>query len=688
MILPEDAPIGVPFSTYLGKTDTVFDLEITPNRPDCLCVTGFAREVGAMYQCDWSNPLADDAAKMQPVKGDAALEDIASVSIEDDERCPRYTARVIKNVKVGPSPDWLVERLSAIGQRSINNIVDITNYILFLYGQPLHAFDFDKIKNAEGKANIVVRPAEEGAEFVTLDGQTRTLTQDMTVIATPEAGVVALAGVMGGLNSEVDETTTTILLESATFNPGRTSRTSRNLGLISESSMRYERRVDDHGCDIRGAAAAALMVELAGGEVVASANNEDAIIDVWKTVSDSPELNFRINRFCDFVGAEIPEDFIVDCLSRLGCTVASKEQGELTVVAPTFRPDLEREIDLYEEVLRLWGMDKIEPTLPRSPKRIGFKTDVSKFTKKLNDVLSASGLNETMTYSFASVDDMLRLGFGEDLNDSFVELLNPLNSDHAVMRQSILPSLLRSLAYNQSHGVKSIKLYEIGTVFKAIAGKEKPKERKRVSAVMAGLSSQKAWNDNTYELGFYDAKGIVENLIRELAIPKARFKVADTSEYPFLQPGRAAEVYSGGQLLGVVGELHPLVSKEFEVDGSVAVFDFDFDALKKCSAQARPYKDVTVFPSIEVDQNFVVGDDVTHEKMIQVITSAGGKLLDDVRLFDIFRDDEKIGKGKKSMAYSLIYKSPERTLTQEEVNKAHERVVKKVASATGAEVRG
>ena len=280
MILPEDAPVGVPLAEYLGTADTVLDLEITPNRPDCLSITGLAREIGAMYQRDWKSPLAEMAAKLELDAEGAPIEDEVKITIDDDVRCPRYTARVIRGCKVGPSPDWMVERLASIGQRSINNIVDVTNYILFLLGQPLHAFDLSKLKNADGVAHIVVRAAEDGEELTTLDGEHRTLTSDMTVISTPDAGAVALAGVMGGLDTEVTDDTCDILLEAAAFEAGRTSRTSRNLGLISESSMRYERGVDDHEIELRSAAAAALIAEVSGGTVARAATNDAGIVDV------------------------------------------------------------------------------------------------------------------------------------------------------------------------------------------------------------------------------------------------------------------------------------------------------------------------------------------------------------------------------------------------------------------------
>ena len=688
MILPEDAPVGVPFAEYEGLLDTVLDLEITPNRPDSLSIAGLAREVGAMYRRDWNNPLPEMAAKLQLDAASTPIDSEVEITIDDAVRCPRYTARVIRGCKVGPSPDWMVERLSAIGQRSINNIVDVTNYILFLFGQPLHAFDLDKLKNAQGKAHIVVRAAEDGEPLTTLDGEKRTLTSDMTVISTPERGAVALAGVMGGLDTEVTDETVDILLEAATFEAGRTSRTSRNLGLISESSMRYERGVDDHDIDIRSAAAAALIAEVSGGTVSCATANDQGVIDQWPLKSEAAHLQFRIPRFCGMMGAQIPRDFIVEILQRLGCAVSDTDNPDvLDVVSPTYRPDLPREIDLYEEVLRLYGMDLIPETLPGGRGRFGVRSHMEHVLATINRTMTASGLNETMTYSFAEPTELDRLRMPKDGLGDPVELINPMNSDQSVMRQSIIPGLLRSVAHNQARGVKNIQLYEQGMVFYAHEGKKQPKERRKLAGVMAGAFGDAAWNQQPAAFDFFDGKGAVENLMRELAIPKVRYKALAADEAPHLQPGRAAQVLSGGTVLGWVGELHPLACAAYDAQAPVVAFELDVDALAKAARPARDYVDVPTFPAVSIDQAFVVDEGVTHERLEQCMTSAGGKLLSDVRLFDVYRDDKRIGAGKKSMAYALTYRAADRTLTSEEVDKAHAKLVKKVCAATGAEVR-
>lgn len=689
MILPEDAPIGVPFADYAKLGDTVLDLEITPNRPDCLSMVGMAREVGAMYGKDYTNPLVETAGKLELDSAATPVDEEVKITIEDPARCPRYTARVIKGVKIGPSPDWMVERLAAIGQRSINNIVDVTNYILFLFGQPLHAFDLNKIKNNEGVAHIVVRAAQDGETLTTLDGEERTLTSDMTVISSPEAGAIALAGVMGGLDSEVTEETTDILIEAATFEAGRTSRTSRNLGLISESSMRYERGVDDHDIDVRSAAAVALMVEVAGGTVSAAASNDAGIVDEYPLPTAAPALQFRIPRFCGMMGADIPRDFIVDSLTRLGCQVSETDDVDvLRVVSPTYRPDLEREIDLYEEVLRLYGMDRIESTLPGGRGRIGTRSALEHLRDKINATMQSCGLNETMTYSFAETDELEKLRMNTEGMADAVELINPMNAEQAVMRRSIIPGLLRSVAYNQSHGVAHIQLYELGNVFFAHEGKQKPKEKEKLAGVMAGAMTAPAWNNAPAAFDFFDGKGVIESLVRELALPKVRFKVADPAQYSHLQPGRAAEVYSGGSLLGWVGEIHPLAVNAYDAEAPVVAFELDIEALGKACRPARDYVDVPTYPAVSIDVAFVVDEEVTHEMLMQRMQSAGGKLLESAHLFDVYRDEERLGAGKKSMAYALEYRAADRTLTSEEVDKQHERLVKKVCAATGAEIRG
>ena len=679
MELPDDAPVGVAFAEWRGAGDTVLDLEITPNRPDQLSMRGFAREVGAIYHVPWSY---EPPCEVPGPVGGEDVADLVDVEVADAELCPRYTARVIRGVKVGPSPEWLVERITAVGARSINNVVDVSNYILFELGQPLHTFDLRAFpKGADGKHHVRVEAARDGQKFTTLDGEERELSADTTLISNGDEAV-ALAGVMGGLDSEVVDDTTDILLESATFSTAHTSRTSRNLGLVSEASLRYERGVDASTCDEFGQIAAALIADVCGGTVC------PGVVDVYPTPAVCPRITLRPDRLRAHVGADISDDEQFTILRDLGCEIeGTAGDASVTVVAPTFRPDLTREADLYEEVLRIWGMDRVESTLPGSA-HAGGRTQAQDRAELVARTLRACGLNETLTYSLVPADDQERLRMPDDGLGEAVELLNPMSSEQSVMRRSIVPGLLRSLAYNESRGVSNVQLFERGVVFGAADGRKNPKERTRIAAVLAGAFHDKAWNDEPDTLGFFDAKGIVENLVRELAVPRVRFKALDADEAPWLQPGRAAQVLSGGSVLGWVGEIHPLAARAFDVDGAVAAFELDEGQLLSCATPQRPYVDVPEFPPVEADLAIVVDEDVSAERVAQCIESAGKKAhLESVRLFDVYRDERRVGTGKKSLAWRLVFRAADRTLTGEEVEKAYARIVKKVTGATGGEVR-
>lgn len=676
IILPEDAPVGMDYARYAGLSDRILDLEITPNRPDCLSMEGMAREVGAMYRI----PVKDATEGFDLVEGVDSAADHVRVEIVDAGRCPRYTARLIKNVKVGPSPAWLAERVVAAGARSINNVVDITNYVLFLLGQPLHSFDFDKVSGEDGIARIVVRPARDGETLETLDGEVRELTDDMTVIATPQRPI-ALAGVMGGMDSEVDDATTNILLEAATFSPSHTSRTSRNLGLISESSMRYERKVDQMAIARNADFAAALIADVCGGEVCRG------LVDVWP-VREEPVVNiYRHERCCAMMGAPIPAKKAVDILERLGCTVEALNGPEYRVTSPSFRPDLEREIDLYEEVLRLYGMDKVPSTLPGGRGRIGHRTWSQQILSKLHITMRASGVNETQTYAFANPHDQEQLRMPTGDGEEAVELINPINADQSVMRRSLIPGLVRSVAYNQNHGIANIQLYEVGNVFAVHEGKKVPKQREKLACVLAGAMGEGGWNQARQPFDFFDGKGILESIARELALPKVRFKALDADVAPWLQPGRAAELISAGAAIGWVGEIHPLAVRAFGAQAPVVAFEIDLQTLEKRARFERETYEIPEFPPVTMDVAFVVDEDVTAERVMQVMGSAGGKLLGGAHLFDVYRDEERLGAGKKSMAFALRYQALDRTLSGDEVERAHAKLVQKVCKATGAEVR-
>ncbi|NTU71357.1 MAG: phenylalanine--tRNA ligase subunit beta [Coriobacteriia bacterium] len=671
MILPADAPVGMPFAEYAGLSDTILELEITPNRPDCLSVVGVAREVGAVFDRIASTPAST------PTESGAPVAESVVVTIDDPEMCPRYTARLIRNVKIGPSPAWLAERVTASGTRSISNIVDITNYIMFELGQPLHAFDADLLgSDASGRIAIGVRTATDGERLTTLDDHDRVLTAD-TLLITDPTGPVALAGVMGGATTEVHDGTVNVLLESACFNPGSISRTSRRLGLFSEASSRFEKAVDRAGCVAALDRAAALMAELCGGEVA------PGVIDTYPAPASERELTLRISRLNALLGTEIAATEASAILTRLGCTV-SGSGDDLSVSVPTYRPDLEREIDLVEEVLRIHGMERVPVTLPTGAGRLGELTRDQRWRERIGATLRASGLNETMTYSFADPADTERLRDSLEEGEVYCELHNPMSAEQSVLRRSVLPGLLRSVSYNQRRGVEDVHLYEIGSTFRMAPGRKQPKERSVVAGVIAGAWHRPAWNEAAEPLGFFDGKGIIEALAADLGLK--RFKVRG-AELPFLQPGRAAEVLVGGEVVGWLGEVHPLVADAFEVAAPVTAFELTLAPLVRAAVDAKPFIDVPRFPAVELDVAIVVPEDVSAERIEQSIVSAGGKLLASVRLFDVYRG-KGVPDGHKSMAFALAYRAADRTLTAEEVESIHDRLLRKVCGAVGGELRG
>lgn len=676
MILPEDAPVGVDFTDYYGISDTVVDCEITPNRPDCLSMEGMAVETSAIFD--------EDTHITEPqIKSEIATraEDLVDVTIADSALCQRYVARVVKNVKIGPSPEWLARRVEAAGSRTINNVVDVTNYVMYLTGQPLHAFDLNKLGVRDGKRHIVIRAAEDGEKVTTLDHTDRDLTSDMIVITDDGKTPVALAGVMGGLNSEIDENTTDVLLESACFDKGHISRTSRNLDLMSEASIRFERQVDAAACSRIADIAAALFEECCGAEVCTGK------VDNYPAPVEPAHIHLRTQRVCALSGADIEPDFMAQRLRRLGCAVTPAEDG-FDVVAPTNRPDLTREVDLIEEILRLWGEDEVEATLPAARNHAGGLTVDQQRIRKIGATLRALGLSETQTYNFADAHDLERLHMSEKGRGIPVQIINPLVADQSQMRRSMLPGLLRSVEYNISHGEKNIALYEIGRVFFGHEHKSQPDEPRFVCGVMSGAWDDDQWNRKYPKLNFFDAKGVVQELLKALRITKVRYKVADQEEYGWLQPGCAAEIYAhGGELIGWVGNIHPEVLQNFEVEQDVVAFELSVEALLRLAKRELPYQEVPTLPGVSVDLAIVVDEDVTAETVEQRIQSAGGKLLADVRLFDVFRDKQRVGEGKKSLAFSLTYRAADHTLTSDEVEKAHDRLVKKVMRAVNGEVR-
>jgi len=669
LILPSDAPVGMSFAEYHGMADTVLELEVTPNRPDCLSMTGVAREVGAVT----GKPVRTPGGA--PHESGTPAAERVTVEIEDPRLCPRYAARLITGVRIGASPDWLVERVTAAGARSINNIVDITNYVMFEMGQPLHAFDAATLGVVDGRIAIGVRVARAGETLVTLDGVQRELATDTLTITDPR-GAVALAGVMGGETTEVSDTTVDILLESACFKPGSVGRTSRRLGLISEASQRFERGVDPNGCVAAVDRAAQLMEQLAGGTVA------PGVVDAYPAPTHPVVVDLRMTRTNDLLGTDLTTPQVAGILERLGLGV-SADGDVLRVTVPTFRPDLTREADLIEEVVRVYGMGNVRATLPAGRGRIGGLSVDQHRRDRLGVALRAAGLSEALTWAFSDPADAARVGWTFGPDEIPVRLLNPMSVEQSVLRFSTLPGLLRAVSNNQRKGVLDVHLYEMGAVWWTSPGRKQPKERTVVSGVLAGSWDRPGWNDTPPVLDFFDGKGVVQTAMEELGIAKWRVRAADL---PWLQPGRSSEVLVGGDVVGWLGEVHPDVLDAYECTGPVTVFESQMKPLLKAAREVRAFVDIPRFPAVKIDIALVVSDDVTAERVEQSIRSAGGKLLEDARLFDVYRGTG-VEPGKKSLAFSLTYRDPDRTLTDEEVTAAHEKVVRKVTGAVGGELR-
>jgi len=681
LILPTDAPVGAPFAEYHGMADTVIELEITPNRPDCLSMAGVAREIAAITATTYVHPTGS------PLEQGVPAAEAVRVDVVDSTLCPRYTARLIRNVTIGPSPQWLAERVAAAGARPISNIVDITNYVMFELGQPLHAFDAGTIGvDDQGRAHIIVRGATADDRLTTLDGQKRALKPGMILIADP-TGPIALGGVMGGENTEVGENTVDILLEAASFEPTSISRTSRSLALTSEASSRFEKKVDPAGCIAALDRAAQLMAEFAGGEVA------PGVIDVYPRPAEPAVIRLRLERLNAILGTSLSADEVVSILGSLDLRVTGGP-STFEVRVPTFRPDLVREIDLVEEVLRVWGMARIRATLPGGRERVGGLTAPQRVVEHIGTTMRAAGLNETMTYAFGDPEDLARIGRELPADELLVELINPMSEEQAVLRRTLLPGLLRSVSSNQRRGVSNVHLYEIGSVFWTAQGRKSPKERVVVAGVLSGRWNDPAWHDRrgkdtlpgaelrSETLNFFDGKGVLEALALDLGFP--RFSVR-SAEHGWLQPGRSADVIVNGDVVGWLGEVHPLAVRAFESEGPVVAFELLVEPLIKASGPKK-YREVARFPAIEIDIALVVDEAMPAARVEQAIVSAGGRLLEGATLFDVYRGPG-VPEGKKSLGFSLRYRSTDRTLTDEEVQPQHERLLRKVAGAVGAELR-
>ena len=663
MELSTDIPIGTSLVAALGLDDIMFELEITPNRPDCLSLIGVAREVRA----ETGNPLKLPDVDLKENETD--IRDLTSVTIDAPDLCPRYAARVIQGVKVAESPAWLQRRLESVGIGVINNIVDVTNFVLMEYGQPLHAFDYHKL--AENR--IVVRRAADGEQLTTLDEVERELDPDMLVIADAEKPV-ALAGIMGGYDSEITETTCDVLLESAYFNPSSIRATAKAFGMNTEASYRFERGADPGVVLAALDRAAQLIAELAGGTVC------EGIVDVYPGQQPLTQIQLRPDRANFILGTEIKAAEMEEILTRLGFDVdASGSTYRITV--PTFRSDLTREIDLIEEIARVYGYDNIPTTLPKGDIPVPTPDPKVEVRRRIKRFLLASGMMEAVNYSFCDPGcfEKIRLASDNPLRDA-IPLRNPLSPEMSLLRTTLVPGVLENAQHNRNHQINTIALFEIGSVFLRDGNHKEPE---RIAGILAGQVGDGIYGNPYRNPDFFDIKGLVEGMLEVCGITEYTLQKTDV---PTFHPGRNAEVLLADTRVGTFGEVHPEVLENYDLPYKAYLFEFDLEALVDAAVFAKRFEPISIYPKVERDLAIVVDKGILSDMPIERIYATGGEWVESVRLFDVY-EGEQVPEGKKSLAYTIVYHSTTETLTDKAVNALHERVVEHLHQELGAELR-
>ena len=663
MALSDDLPIGAPLAQALGLDDAVLELEITPNRPDCLSMIGIAREIGA----ETGNPVK--LPSVQVKESTANVRELTSVVIDAPELCPRYAARVIRGVKIAPSPKWLQRKLDSIGVGTINNVVDITNFVLMECGHPLHAFDYYKLR----ENRIVVRRAAPDETLTTIDGSEQKLTSDMLVIADAETPV-ALAGVMGGFDSEISDQTVDVLLESAYFHPPNIRKTSKALGMHTEASHRFERGADPEGVIPAINRAAQLIAEIAGGEIA------EGIVDAYPGKREPDHVKLRPERANFILGTQIASDEMVEILTRLGFEVSPAFE----VTVPTFRPDVSREIDLIEEIARVHGYDNIPTTMPTGDVPTSPSSAKSELQEWVKSHLVASGMTEAVNYSFYDPRgfDRIRLEATDSAREA-LDIRNPLSEEMSIMRTTLVPSLLENAQRNRNHRVENIQLFEMSKVFVPREDSELPDEPERVAGVITGNIGAGVHGDPYRAADFFDIKGVVEGLLDMCGI--SDFSIAPT-HHPLFHPGRNASVAVNGHHLGIFGEIHPEVQQNYDLEYKAYLFEFDFGILADSADMTRRVEPISIYPSVNRDIAIVLEEDIPASRPVELIRTVGGDLVKSVRLFDLYIGDQ-VPDRKKSLAYAIEYSSPSETLTDEQVDRVHEKIVIRLSEALGAELR-
>lgn len=670
-ILPSDTPVGIPTKDVLGLNDVVLEFELTANRADCFSVFGLVREIAAITGNKPHFPEIkvneDDNTK---------LNDIFSVEIADPDLCSRFSTRMLKNVKIGPSPEWMQQRLEGAGIRSINNVVDVTNFVMIELGHPMHAYDYDKITGKK----LIARRAIEGEELHTLDDTSRKAKGEMLVIADSEKAA-GLAGIMGGFETEITDTTTTVVLESADFYGPCIRRTARACGLSSEASGRFERGVDSE-TTIKALDRAAQLLQEMGACTVC-----EGIVDVYPNPKQANYVTFTPEQINNHLGTNIAKDVMLNIITSVGFDVTKDENDEITVKVPSWRNDVTCMADISEEIARLHGFDKIKSTLPNGVSMQGTQSAKQTFIDKVKASLSSQGLYETISFALTNEETFNKLNIPQDSPlRKAVPIMNPLSDEYPLVRTTLLSSIFDNLARNLARKNDDVALFEVGSVFfpKALPVTELPDEVVKIAGAITGRRNAQGWNQTNDMVDFYDAKGIIEELLANLRV--TRYTVEAGTHYA-MHPGKTALFKKGRDVIATVGEVHPAVLSAYGITKPVYIFELDATTVMKYMAKDLKYKALPKYPATSRDLAMLVDVDVNAADIEKAMTKAAGQNLTQITLFDVYTG-KQVEEGKKSLAFSLTFQSNDKTLTDAEIDPAIEKIVAKLQKDFNANLRG
>lgn len=669
MELKQNLAVGDKLNHALGLSDTIFEIDLTPNRPDCLSIIGTAREIAAIQRTKISYPESN--LSEPPAESPDTAEDISnfsSVTIIDPDLCPRYSSRLVFDIKIEPSPFWLQDRLISVGLKPINNIVDITNFVMMETGQPLHAFDFDRL--AENR--IVVRAAEEGEQFTTLDQKERILSTEMLLICDGEKPV-ALAGIMGGTNSEIEESTTRVLLESAYFDPVCIRKTSKKTGLVTDASHRFERGTDPDGTVKALNRAVQLIFDICGSKII------HGIIDEYPKPVPERVITLSVDASNRRLGTSLSQDEIEQYLKSIEFSVEKIDDDNLRVIPPSFRVDINRFEDLTEEIARLYGYNNIKTTFPIIPAEARPPSKKIELRNRIKQLMTCLGFTEAINYSFINKLSCDRLELkADDPRRRMMDVLNPIAEDQSTMRISLIPGLLETMQYNISVQNRNIKLFEIGNVFFHTGQEDsRPDEVEILSGLWTGARVEAHWYSKEISCDFYDLKGVVEELLRNLGIINTTFTNMEPDACSYTKPGYSARIIVDNNVIGLIGEIHPLVLRNYNLKQNAYVFELDFDKLIGIVPDTKSAQPIPKFPVTSRDITLIVDKDTEAMNILQLVEDLDEDIIENLHLFDVY-EGSPVQAGKKSISFRITYRSATQTLEDETVNSIHRKITSRL----------